>query len=102
MLKLKDNVDLKELEKFGFKPKYDEDTGKIVRYVYLKPINYNKNSKNQYIEAIEVKYVEYVKNHDDFFKQQDISYWGITQHEFDVLDILYDLIQAGLVEKVEE
>ncbi len=29
MLKLKDNVDLKELEKFGFKPKYDENTGNI-------------------------------------------------------------------------
>lgn len=26
MLKIKDDVDLKELEKFGFKPKYDEDT----------------------------------------------------------------------------
>ena len=25
MLKIKDNVDLKELEKFGFKPKYDEN-----------------------------------------------------------------------------
>ena len=29
MLKIKDDVNLKELEKFGFKPKYDEDTGKI-------------------------------------------------------------------------
>lgn len=25
MLKIKDNINLKELEKFGFKPKYDED-----------------------------------------------------------------------------
>ena len=33
MLKLKNNVDLKELEKFGFKPKYDEDTGEIKKYV---------------------------------------------------------------------
>ena len=30
MLKIKDNVDLKELEKFGLKPKYDEDTGEII------------------------------------------------------------------------
>ena len=29
MLKIKDNVDLKELEKFGFKAKYNEDTGEI-------------------------------------------------------------------------
>ena len=32
MLKIRDNVDLKELEKFGFKPKYDEYTGKIKAY----------------------------------------------------------------------
>ena len=36
MLKIKDNVDLKELEKFGFKPKYDEDTGKIKAYEKIK------------------------------------------------------------------
>lgn len=93
-------MDLKELEKFGFKPKYDEDTGKLIRYVYLKPINYNKKEKNQYIEAIEIKYTKDIKNHDDFFKRQDISYWKIEQHEFDVLDTLYDLIQADLVEKI--
>ena len=32
MLKIKDNVDLKELEKFGFKAKYDENTGRICAY----------------------------------------------------------------------
>ena len=32
MLKIRDEVDLKELEKFGFKAKYDEDTGKIKAY----------------------------------------------------------------------
>ena len=32
MLKIKDSVDLKELEKFGFKPKYDENTGRICAY----------------------------------------------------------------------
>ena len=30
MLKIKDSVDLKELEKFGLKPKYEEDTGEII------------------------------------------------------------------------
>ena len=29
-----EKVDLKELEKFSFKPKYDEDTGKIYKYIY--------------------------------------------------------------------
>jgi hypothetical protein len=34
MLKIRDDVDLKELEKFGFKPKYDEDTGELKEYFY--------------------------------------------------------------------
>lgn len=29
MLKIKDNIDLKELEKFGFKPRYNQNTGKL-------------------------------------------------------------------------
>ena len=32
MLKIKDNVDLKELEKFGFRPKYNEDNGELNGY----------------------------------------------------------------------
>ena len=35
MLKIKDNVDLKELEKYGFKTKYNEDTGEISYMYYL-------------------------------------------------------------------
>lgn len=40
MLKIKDNVDLKELEKFGFKPKYDEDIKSIVTKEQFKNIEY--------------------------------------------------------------
>lgn len=36
MSKIRDDVDLKELEKFGFKPKYDENTGKIRAYEKIK------------------------------------------------------------------
>ena len=38
MLKIKDEVDLKELEKFGFKPKYSEDTGELNEYFYVNKI----------------------------------------------------------------
>ena len=41
MLKIKNNVDLKELEKFGFKAKYDENTGNICAYE-------KKTLKNEY------------------------------------------------------
>ena len=59
MLKIKDNVDLKELEKFGFKKESWFD--------------------NQIV---------YVKSYEQYN-----TYFDVT---------LYDLIQAGLVEKVEE
>ena len=77
MLKIKDNVDLKELEKFGFKniPQYCDS-----EYYSL---------KTDFV-CIEIM-------------QRIIS---IEHYEFDCyvfyeLDILYDLIQAGLIEKVE-
>lgn len=76
MLKIKDNVDLKELEKFGFKAKYDEDTGKIVKYV--------KEDNRNMIYYVDTDY------------NAINPYWEITIQN-NVL--LYDLIQAGLVEK---
>jgi len=33
MLKIKDNVNLSRLEIYGLKPRYDELTGRIIRYV---------------------------------------------------------------------
>ena len=74
-LHIKDNVDLKELEKFGFEPRYNEITGKIVRYIKID----NRNV---------VKYVNNDYNH--------TPYWEVILQSN---DLLYDLIQAGLVEK---
>lgn len=74
-LHIKDNVDLKELEKFGFEPRYNEITGKIVRYIKID----NRNV---------VKYVNNDYNH--------TPYWEVILQSN---DLLYDLIQAGLIEK---
>ena len=76
MLKIKNDVDLKELEKFGFKPRYDEITGKIVRYV--------RNDERNVIR--------YVDTHPSYN-----PYWEI---DIDNNTLLYDLIKADLVEKV--
>jgi hypothetical protein len=82
MLKIKDNVDLKELEKFGFeKDGYD---------YYYDFIPYNEdNSNGQYICA-DIKtrkiYLDYI----------DLDYFNKSA------ELLYDLIKADLVEKVEE
>lgn len=78
MLKIKDDVDLKELKEFGFEPRYNEITGKIVRYIKID----NRNV---------IRYIDNDYNHN--------PYWEMVLQD---TDLLYDLIQAGLVEKVEE
>lgn len=78
MLKIKDNVDLKELEKFGF---------------------------DEYIECY-----EYIKYDASFYVYKDTriikfdcSDWGLDKDNgAEIIQVLFDLIQAGLVEKVGE
>ena len=94
MLKIKDDIDLKELEKFGFKPKYDEDTGKIIAYE-------KKKEKTEY-EGLMVKIKETQSKIRIFksFRQKDME-WRVNKYTdyFDI-DTLYDLIKADLIEKV--
>lgn len=82
-LKIKDDVDLKELEKFGF--------------IYKENKRLPQNSVFQWNDMLEVKGVVsqiYIRA----FNKREIlinSCCGIS------MDKLFDLIQAGLVEKVE-
>ncbi len=87
MLKIKDIVDLKELEKFGFKPKYNEDTGKIERYIYNNSMVINIKDRKMYPFR---KYNEYSEIDLEYFKADFVE------------EALYDLIKADLVEKVGE
>lgn len=81
MLKIKDDIDLKELEKYGFKK---EPT---------KSYYYKEISEQIYIE------VQIFKN-DTYIQHKEINI--NTEHGsfFNNLDLLYDLIKADLVEKV--
>ena len=110
MLKIKDNVDLKELEKFGFKKKYDEDTGKIIYYYFIL-----KTDRYNYAPFIISRQEKVIKHKPfDFFirKKRQIcfpdDYYVIDIKDYSTLicdkavDMLYDLIKADLVEKVEE
>ena len=72
MLKIRDDVDLKELEKFGFKQEYNYRTG--------------ENDGNYYCSSFKV-----CKN------RHILPYNGTNQNRYDKM---FDLIQAGLVEKV--
>lgn len=85
MLKIKDNVELKELKKFGFttskkvKDKYNFDT-KLVKAVFKSEDDFNAMTISNKRSIDLTDYFENIK-------------W---------LDILYDLIKADLVEKVED
>lgn len=86
MLKIKDNVDLKELEKFGFElieNCYDYDgTKSIAKDCYIK--SNQRGNFNCRCMSIEIGFIKEIK-----------------EPIYD-LNTLFDLIQAGLVEKIEE
>lgn len=75
MLKIKDNVDLKELEKFGF-----DDFGVCYKRYGTLGEQYFINKGTREIKRI----------HPYSFREEPTE------------DEIYDLIQAGLVEKVKE
>ena len=78
MLKIKDNVDLKELEKYGFKEEHKW---------YEKGIEYTFQLKIYYYVMKNTKQIQ-VGTYDGY--------------DIDLDNTLYDLIQADLVEKVDE
>lgn len=85
MLKIKNNIDLKILEKYGFT--YDEDW-----YYDFVPYNENDNTGCSYISVL-CYFEGYDRRLDfDHVQPEDVEKASC---------ILYDLIQAGLVEKVE-
>ena len=80
MLKIKDNVDLKELEEFGFK---ESENKKY--YVYDDEESYEILGFSKDCKTI------YIQSENSFNIAEEGS-----------LDILFNLIQAGLVEKIEK
>ena len=73
MLKIKDSIDLKELEKFKL---YEGEYGYVDDSNYFEKIFVDKD--NRHINFCDEWYGE----------------------DFDLIDIIFDLISAGLVEKV--
>ena len=106
MLKIKDSVDLKELEKYGFiscdhnKYKYKFEFSRYVDY-QRDDKNYRKKLKSVMGEGIIVRdNRELVLNYDlkNNYPSDLKGFGGVVEN----LDVLYDLIQAGLIEKIEE
>lgn len=88
MLKIKDNVDLKELEKFGFEV-FNQITARKIYYYNIPPCCL----ENDTYFMIEYRVIWFVENG---AKESNERYFGNPQ-----FDDLYDLIKADLVEKVE-
>lgn len=80
MLKIKDNVDLKELEKFGFKEYND---------------CYSRDYNNDYLTRIDKETREILKV-DYEWSFMENKYYKNSTYKID------DLIKADMVEKVEE
>lgn len=73
MLKIKDDVDLKELEKFGLKHKKAEDDFEIY---------------------------EWISETTDRFEYVEVYAWNREITVGNANDVLFNIIQAGLVEKI--
>lgn len=76
-LRIKDNVDLKELEKFGFKYSIGED--------------WHKSNFTVFVSLGDKKEID-IECDDDYYNTDILE----------CIDWIYDLIKADLVEKVEE
>ena len=89
MLKIKDNVDFKELEKFGFIKMHMEILEKEIK---IKDFPMFKNVKHI---SIRIDYTKHIG------KRKNWHYYRRQPYCFDnELGILYDLIKADLVEKI--
>lgn len=90
MLKIKDNVDLKELEKFGFKYCEEDYTEETDAEPYI----------NKYWSSYEKKKSDYPIYINVSTRIIDDQYINPPYAEVVPADLIYDLIKADLVEKV--
>lgn len=88
MLKIKDNVDLKELEKFGF-----EVTENFAKKIWWYDKIENISIEDDTWLCVENRTLWLIENG---AKESNERYFGNPQ-----FDTLYDLIKADLVEKVD-
>ena len=108
MLKIRDDVDLKELEKFGFEY---EKTYKNYRKIYVgeaskKDINlYYHQYKNSLLDNYFCAGINIFIDKEQIFVQIEIYGYYDIQVDFQSCDVEYyiqDLLDAGLIEKVVE
>lgn len=92
MLKIKDNVDLKELEKFGFeyeKKKYYIETARDLM----------DSETRSAVFPVSKRFAIYININD---RKITVTKNIVCWQDQSKVDVLFDLIQAGLVEKVSD
>lgn len=104
MLKIREDIDLKELEKFGFKKEEIKEKTHKYEYIneeedYYTEIRYKYNNDINTIEIVEKRENSDWKHTNEereiYIYENDYDF-GISK---DILCKLYDLIEAGLVIK---
>ena len=101
MLKIKDNVDLKELKKFGIKPIYS--CNNLTGETYIRCL-----VSERYVGRFGVLKLFPKKKGLHILKKTisnnnvDLSLFRFEDNTYVDIDLLYDLIKADLVEKVEK
>ena len=92
MLKIKENIDLKTLKKYGFRPKYNEWTGECEKYIlfgiftmYDVSGEYQVSKESLIIDVRSRK----IEVRMDYFRTAELK-------------IFYDMVIDGIVEKEEE
>jgi hypothetical protein len=98
MLKIKDNVDLKELEKYGFEMFYNKYTGEV-EDIYL-PYGFLNNTPIIHFKKRAKLIFRNVKDKRGDGMRVEVPN-NLTAHNR-FLNVLYDLIKADLIEKVED
>lgn len=96
MLKIKDEIDLKELEKFGFKR---VQQNKKLNYIYF-PTKEEYCMGNSILIQDDTT-IYSLGYHIDEDRQMKFRFNTEVMEFNKTINVLYDLIQAGLVEKVE-
>lgn len=101
MLKIKDNVDLKELKKYGFIILYDEYTGKPDKLYQNWGYPFCDSTAKPFIKFIKKKKTKILYKNVKSSFGMSVSYPQNRGNEKIFLDTIYDLIKADLIEKVE-
>ena len=110
MLKIKAEKNLEDLEKFGFKPYYNCNTGEVLYYYkdYFTKYDCYCNEYTYYQLKFYKNEIELQKGNRLRKKQIKKNFTYDTPpiyngKVFDIfLDLIFDLIQAGYIKKVEE